>query len=205
MELFFSPLACSAASRIALYESGQTAAFTRVDTKTRRTDHGEDYLAVHPLGMVPALRLDDGRVLTENAAILQFLAERVPEAQLAPVAGMERALLWQWLCFIGTELHKTVFTPLLDAKAPAASKEYALALAETRLALLERHLTDRTYLLERFSVADAYLVVILGWTQVTPIELAKYPAVAAYVGRLRKRPSVAKALAEERELYTQAR
>jgi glutathione S-transferase len=109
--------------------------------------------------------------------------------------------LWQWLSFIGTELHKGVFTPLLDPKAPEGAKRYALELVDPRLQALERHLTGREFLLEQFSVADGYLVVILGWTQVTPIDLTRWPAVAAYASRLRKRPSVAKALAEERALY----
>ena len=195
MELYFSPLACSAASRIALYESGQTATFTQVDTRAKRTSKGDDYSAIHPLGFVPALRLDDGQVLTENAAILQYLASRVPEARLVPEDALERARLWQWLSFIGSELHKAVFTPLLDPHAPEQVKQHALGMAALRLQALEKHLAGRDYLLEEFSVADGYLVVILTWTQVTPIDLTRWPAVAAYANRLRQRPSIAKARA----------
>ena len=122
MDLYFSPLACSLATRIALYEAGAEAGFIEVDPKTKHiVDDGADYLKVYPLGMVPAIRLDDGALLTENAAILQYVAERFPGAHLAPASGIERARLQQWLCFIGTELHKGIFMPLLDSKVTAAT------------------------------------------------------------------------------------
>ncbi len=114
MDLYFSPLACSMASRIALYEADAPARFIEVDPKTKRTLEGEDFLTVNPLGLVPAIRTDDGEVLTENAAILQYIADHFPSAALAPRTGMARSRLHQWLCFIGTELHKAVFVPLLD-------------------------------------------------------------------------------------------
>jgi len=114
MELFFSPLACSTSSRIALYEAGATATFVEVDTKTKRTLSGQDYLAINPVGLVPALRLPDGAVLLENAAILQYLADAHPDAGLAPRSGFARARLQQWLSFIGTELHQALFLPLFD-------------------------------------------------------------------------------------------
>jgi glutathione S-transferase len=201
MELYFSPLACSAASRITLYEAGQSATFIEVDAKTKRTHTGQDFRAVHPLGLVPTLRLAEGDILTENAAILQYLAERFPEAGLVPAPGLERARLQQWLCFIGTELHKGVFTPLFDREAPEAVQQYALKGAQARLELLERHLRGREFLLECFSVADAYLVVVLNWAVATPIKLEGFPSVSAYLARLRKRPSVARALHEELALY----
>jgi glutathione S-transferase len=150
---------------------------------------------------VPTLRTDDGEVLTENAAILQYVADRFGAAGLAPADGLARTRLQQWLCFIGTELHKGVFAPLLDPKAPDAVKAYAVDKAAARLDVLMRHLEGREFVLDRFSVADAYLVTVLGWSVVTPIDLKKWPAVAAYVARLQARPSVAKAIAEERPLY----
>ena len=156
MDLYFSPLACSMATRIALYEAGADARFIQVDGKTKRTRDGSDYLAVNPLGLVPAIRTDEGEVLTENAAILQYVAGRFPDAQLAPPTGMERARLQQWLCFIGTELHKASFVPLLDRKAPDAVKTYTLEKGESRLAYLDKYLAGRDYLLDRFSIADAY-------------------------------------------------
>jgi glutathione S-transferase len=202
MELYFSPLACSMATRIALYEAGANATFVEVDSKTKRTSGGEDFLTINPLGLVPTLRTDEGELVTENAAILQYVADRFPGAELAPASGMERTRLHQWLCFIGTELHKGIYNALLDRKAPEVVKSYALEKSAARLELLAAHLADRAFLLDRFSIADAYLVTVLTWSVVTPIDLAKYPSLAAYVARLRERPSVAKALSVEFPLYT---
>lgn len=201
MDLYFSPLACSMATRIALYEAGADAHFIQVDTKAKRTSEGADFLAVNPLGMVPVIRTDDGVLLTENAAILQFVAERFPAAGLAPAGGVERARLQQWLCFIGTELHKYTFVPLLDAKAPEEAKRYARSKVEPRLAYLDDHLAGREFLLDRFSVADAYLTTVLNWGRAMAIDLAAWPSIRDYFGRMRQRPSVARALAEEGQLY----
>jgi glutathione S-transferase len=203
MDLYFSPLACSMATRVALYEAGEQANYLEVDPRTKqvRTD-GSDFNKINPIGLVPTLRTDDGVVLTENAAILQYVADRFPQAGLGPTSAAERPRLHQWLCFIGTELHKGLFLPLLDKTAPPDAKSYALAKYVSRLELLEDHLKDREYLLDHFSVADAYLVTVINWTMATPpIELAKWPALKAYYERLRTRPSVAKAIAEEFELY----
>lgn len=206
MEIYFSPLACSMASRIAVYEANADARFVEVDTAAKRTREGDvDYLAINPLGVVPALRTDDGAVVTENAAILQYLADRFPDAALAPRGGIERTRLQQWLSFIGTELHKSVFNPLLDRKAPQGAKDYAVGKSQLRLDVVARHLAGRDYLLDRFSVADAYLVAVLGWTAVVAIDLARWPVLDAYLVRLRARPSVARAVAEEGALYARRR
>jgi glutathione S-transferase len=201
MDLYFSPLACSMATRIALYEAGADARYVEVDPFTHATMDGTPLASITPLALVPAICTDEGDFLVENAAVLQYVAERHPEAQLAPTDARGRALLQQWLCFIGTELHKLVFAPLLDAKSPAGAKEYAMSKVQVRFDLLETHLTGREVLLDRFSVADAYLATVLNWTVATPIDVTKWPAVAAYLGRMRKRPSVAKALAIELPLY----
>ncbi len=203
MDLYFSPLACSMATRIALYEAGAAANYLEVDPKTKRVQHdGSDFLAVNPLGLVPTLRTDDGVILTENAAILQYVADRLPNAGIAARNDSERARLQQWLCFIGTELHKALFVPLLDRKAPAEMKAYTLEKGLSRLDYLNAYLEGREFLLDHFSVADAYLVTVINWTMATPpIELVKWPAVKAYYERLRARPSVAKAITEEFELY----
>lgn len=203
MDLYFSPLACSMATRIALYEAGAEAGYIYADPRTKRLPDGSDFRSVNPLGLVPVLRTDDGDVLTENAAILQYVAERFPDAQLAPAGGIERTRLQQWLCFIGTELHKALFVPLLDSKAPPEAKTYAAAKAESRLGYLDRYLTGREFLLDRFSVADAYLYTVLNWSRATPIDVTQWPAIKAYLSNLRKRPSVAKALAEEGALYAE--
>lgn len=201
MDLYFSPLACSMATRISLYEAGADARYIEVDPKTKRTLDGDDFLAINPLGLVPVLRLDDGALLTENAAILQYVADRHPRAGLAPADGMARTRLHQWLCFIGTELHKAVFAPLFDKKAPEGTTEHALAKAEPRLAYLSDHLSGREFLLDRFSVADAYLFAVLNWSTATPVDLARWPTLKDYHARLRQRPSVARALGEEFALY----
>ena len=203
MDLYFSPLACSMATRIAFYEADEAANFLEVDPKAKvvRND-GSDFRKVNPLGLVPTLRTDDGAVLTENAAILQYVADRFPKAGLGAASGIERTRLHQWLCFIGTELHKGLFVPLLDKKAVPEVKSYVLDKNLSRLDYLENHLKGRDYLLDHFSVADAYLVTVINWTMATPpVELAKWPAVKAYFERLRARPSIAKAIAEEFELY----
>jgi glutathione S-transferase len=200
MDLYFAPLACSMATRIALYEAGAQAQYIQRDRNKRLPD-GSDFCAVNPLGMVPTLRTDDGEVLSENAAILQYVAAQFPTAELAPAGGMERARLHQWLSFIGTELHKAVFLPLLRKDAPAEAKNYAAGLADARLAIVDKHLTGREFLLDRFSVADAYLFTVLNWSSATPVKLDGFPAIQAYVARLQKRPSVAKALSEEFALY----
>jgi len=203
MDLYFSPMACSLATRIALYEAGATASFLEVDPKTKvvRND-GSDFRSVNPLGLVPTLRTDDGLVLTENAAILQYVADQFPQSGLGTGLGMERSRLQQWLCFIGTELHKGLFIPILDKTAPPDMKSHVLGKNLSRLDYLDNYLKGRDYLLDHFSVADAYLVTVINWTMATPpIELAKWPSVKAYYERLRARPSIAKAVAEEYELY----
>jgi glutathione S-transferase len=202
MELYFSPMACSLASRISLYEAGaDDTRFIEVDPKTKRTLSDKDYLQIYPLGLVPLVRLDDGSLLSENAAILQYIAARYPQAELAPRDDIERARLQQWLCFIGTELHKGLFIPLFDQKAPDGTRAHTLKKYESRVNYLDNHLTGREFLLDRFSVADAYLYTILNWTAPTRVDLTPWPAIKAYHERLQKRPSVAKAFQEEFALY----
>ena len=203
MDLYFSPLACSMATRIALYEAGADANYLEVDPKTKMVQKdSSDFREVNPLGLVPTLRTDDGHVLTENAAILQYVADRFPHAGISTGPGIERSRLHQWLCFIGTELHKGLFVPLLDRKAPPEVKTYVLGKNISRLDFLENYLKGREFLLDHFSVADAYLVTVINWIMATPpIELAKWPTVKAYYDRLRARPSIANAVAEEFELY----
>src|SRR5262249_34968291 len=150
MDLFFSPLACSMASRIALYEAGAGANFIEVDPKSKRALDGLDYFTVNPLGLVPALRLDDGTVLLENAAILQLIADRYPEAGLAPRNGIARYRLQQWLSFVGTELHKALFVPLFDKALAETTRAKTLETGGKRLAYLNHDLEGREFLLDRF-------------------------------------------------------
>ncbi|UZE48371.1 glutathione binding-like protein [Rhodopseudomonas sp. P2A-2r] len=203
MDLYFSPMACSMATRIALDEAGADATYLEVDPKTKQVlQDGSDFRTLNPLGMVPTLRTDDGVILTENAAILQYVADRFPDSPIAAGTGIERTRLQQWLCFIGTELHKALFIPLLDPKASAETKAWALARGTSRLDYLEAHLQGREFLLDRFSLADAYLATVINWTMATPqLDFAQWPAIKAYHQRLRARPSIARAVAEEFELF----
>ena len=203
MDLYFLPMACSMATRIALNEAGASATFLEVDPKSKRvlTD-GSDFRAINPLGLVPTLRTDDGVVLTENAAILQYVADLFPDSAIAAGSGIERSRLQQWLCFIGTELHKGLFNPLLTETAPAEVKAYALQKGLPMLDYLNAQLEGRDHLLNDFSVADAYLVTVLNWSMaLPPIDLNKWPAIKRYYDLHRSRPSVANAIATEYALY----
>lgn len=201
MNLYFAPLACSLATRIALYEAGIEAQYTYVDLKTKRLSDGSDFLKVAPLGQVPVLCVSDNILLSENSAILQYVADRFPEAALAPTTGLERSRLQQWLSFISTELHKAVFVPLLDPKAPEGAKVYAREKAARCLEFLQEQVSARDFLLGGFTVADAYLVTVLNWAKLCDVNLAQWSAVRRYHQQLLKRSSIAQAVSEEWTLY----
>jgi glutathione S-transferase len=201
MELYFAPLACSLATRISSYEAGADCKFHQVDTRAKRVADGSDFFAINPLGMVPAVRVDSGELLLENPAVLLWLADQHPEAKLAPKDGLARYRLIQWLSFVGTELHKLVFTPLLDSKSNDGAKAYAREKAKTRLEYLNKHLEGREFLLDRFTVADAYLTAVLNWAQFVELDLRPYPNVLAYHQRMHARQAVKKAFGEEMALF----
>ena len=201
MDIFFSPLACSMASRIVVYEAGAEANFILVDTKAGKTADGGDYRKINPKGLVPAIRTDEGEVLTENAAVLQYLGDRFPQSGLAPT-GFDRSLLQQWLSFVGTELHSGVFHALFSGADGA--KAFAREEAVKRLSYLNDHLDGRDWLLDRFTVADAYLAVVLNWAAFVKLDLSPYPNVEAFLDRAKARPSIAKALSEEFALFQAA-
>src|SRR5215470_7644719 len=139
MDLYFSPLACSMATRIAFYEAGVEGRFIGVDTKSKRLADGSDFFAVNEMGQVPVLRTDTGELLTENPAVLQYVADQYPQSGLAPQSGMARYRLQQWLNFITSELHKVVFIPLLDPNCSQDAKTYAREKVERRFAYLNEH------------------------------------------------------------------
>jgi glutathione S-transferase len=202
MDLYFSPLACSMATRITLYEIGAKAGFIQVDNKAKRLEDGSDFLAINDMGQVPVLRTDEGELLTENPVVLQYVADRYPTSGLAPQPGsMERYRLQQWLNFTTSELHKVVFTTVLDPRSPEDAKAYARGKAAPRLGHLAKHLEGRQFLLDRFTIADAYLTTVLNWGRYSGIDLREWPAVQAYQQRMLERPSVAKAVSEEIALY----
>jgi glutathione S-transferase len=180
---------------------GAAARFHQVDNRQKRLAGGSDFLAINAMGQVPVLRTDDGELLTENPVVLQFVADQYPDSGLVPRDGMPRYRVEQWLNFITSELHKLVFNPLLDPRSEDGAKVFARGMAAQRFAYLNAHLAGRAYLLDRFTVADAYLVVVLNWAEFTGIDVAQWPAVQAYFARLRERPSVARAFAEESALF----
>ena len=198
MKLYFSPGACSLSPRIVLREAGLDFSAEQVDLRTKQTAGGADYRLVNPKGVVPALMLKDGAVLTEGPAIVQFLADLVPEKKLAPVAGsFERYRLAEWLNYIGTEVHKG-FSPLFNRAASQDTREAAIAHLATRFDFLARSLEGRDYLMgERFTVADAYLFTVLSWCGFTNVDLSRWPVLQAFHARVALRPAVQQALSDE--------
>ena len=191
MKLYLAPGACSLADHIALHEAGLAFKPVRVDLRTRRTEDGQDFNQVNPKGYVPALVLDDGQLLTENVAILAWIAERAP--QLAPAGELGRIRLLEMLAFIGSELHKP-FVRLLFPTGEA-DKAAARRLLDQRFGFLAEGL-EHDYLFGREAgVADAYLYVMLRWAQMSGVEV---PArLSAFAGRMSARPAVQQALQHE--------
>ena len=198
MQLYFSPGACSLASHITLREAGLPLDLKRTDTKTKKVEDGSDYFAVNSKGSVPALRLDDGQVLTEGPVILQYLADLKPETQLAPKAGtLARARLQEWLNYITSEVHKS-FSPLFNPAASDEVKGFMRAVIEKRFDWLDKQLTGKQYLTgDQFTIADAYLFVVANWSNFVGIDLTKWPALKAFQDRVYARPAVQAALAAE--------
>lgn len=199
MKLYYMPGACSLASHIALKEAGAEFALEKVDGKAKRTASGEDFLSVNPNGYVPALRFDDGDILTEGPAILAHIAETNPATGLLPAAGSrDRARVLQHLNFVGSELHKA-FSPFFMDKLEGEALTKATDKLNARLNHIENVLADgRKFLVgDKFSIADAYLFVVAGWTKFINFDLSRWPRLAAFVGRIAERPAVKAALSAE--------
>ena len=198
MKLYYLTGACSLASAISLLEAGLKFELVKVDRKTRRAADGLDFNEVNPKGYVPALTLVNGEVLTENVAVLQYIADRNPAAKLAPAAGtLERYRLMEWLSFINSEIHKS-FSPLFRAEAHEAVKEYARANLTRRLDYAERALGSKPYLMgEQFTVADAYLYVVLGWGTHVNVDIGRWPQLKRLHDRVGARPCTIEALKSE--------
>jgi glutathione S-transferase len=202
MKLYYAPGACSLSPHIVACEAGIPLDLEKVDLSAKKTASGEAYRQVNPKGYVPALRLDDGSVLTEGPAIVQYLADRKPAAGLAPHAGtIERYRLQEWLGFLNSEIHKAwgaLFNPKAD-RGPVIEK------LNQRLQLLNGELDKRPYLLPGgFSVADAYLFTLLNWAGFTHVDLSPYPALVKYAERIQVRPKVQEALRAEGLLQEKA-
>lgn len=198
MKLYYLPGACSLAANIALREASLKFDLVKVDRQTKRAADGLDFNEVNPKGYVPALTLDSGETLTENVAVLQYIADRNPAAKLAPAAGtMERYRLVEWLAFINSELHKS-FGPLFRKDAPDDTKNYARRNIATRAGWLNSNLGARSFLMgEQFTVADAYLFVVLGWGARAGVDLAQWPQLQGLVARVGARANVIEALKSE--------
>lgn len=198
MKLYYSPGACSLSPHIVLREAGLPVELVKVDLKSHRLASGADYTKLNAKGYVPALELEDGTLLTEGPAIVQYLADRVPQSGLAPANGtIERYRLQEWLNFLTSEVHKS-FSPLFKPDALDAWKEAARDNLARRLTYVEQRLGDRPYLAgETFTVADAYLFTLLNWCQWTNVDLGRWPALKAHHERVAARPKVQEALRAE--------
>ena len=202
MELFFIPFACSLAPHIVCREAALPVVLTRVHLGTKHLQGGGSLLDINPKGQVPTLRLDDGSVLTENAAVLQYLADMNPAAGLGAPAGADaRYRLMEWLSFIGTEIHKRVLFTIFNHDNDDAARELARAEAPRKLAHVRQALEGREYLLgDRFTVADAYLLWALLLMPQAGVDRAATSMLQAYVDRCRARPGTAAAIETERKL-----
>jgi glutathione S-transferase len=198
MKLYYSPGACSLSPHIVLLEAGLPYTLEKVDLKTKKTEKGTDYSTINSKGSVPALQLDDGRVLTEGPAIVQYLADQKPDSGLAPRAGtFERYQLMEILNYITAELHKG-FGPLFNPESSAELKATAKTGLAKKFDWLSGSLANKTNVAgNTFTVADAYLFTILSWTGHVGIDLTKWPVLAAYHSRIAQRPKVQQALKEE--------
>ena len=197
MKLYYAPGTCSLSPHIVAREAGLPLTLVRVDNKNKTTEAGEDYRAINPKGYVPLLELDDGVRLSEGPAIVQYLADLAPASKLAPANGsLERYQLQEWLNFITSEVHKQ-FSPLFDATMPDEAKEKFRNRLATRFDWIAGQLKGRDYLMGSFTVADAYLFVVLGWTKFTGPDLARWPVLQEYVARVAARPHVQAAMKAE--------
>lgn len=198
MKLFYKPGACSLASHITLRESGKDFTLDGVDLMKKRLENGDDFFAVNPKGQVPALLLDDGTLLTEGVAIMQYLADSVPDRQLlAPTSSLSRYKTIEWLNFIATELHKG-FTPLFRPDTPEEYKPTVRALLEKKMQYVNESLKDNPWICgQRFSIADAYLFTVLRWAYAVKLNMEGSSHIEAYMARMAERPAVTAALKAE--------
>lgn len=198
MKLYYSPGACSLSPHITLHEAGLKFEHVLAPTKTHQLQDGTDYYSINPLGYVPLLELDDGTRLTEGPAIVQYIADQVPEKKLAPPNGtVARAQLQGWLNLIATEIHKG-FSPLFNPATPAAYKIMAIDKLLSRLAWVDGELASKAYVMGgEFSVADPYLFTVTNWAPKVGVDISRLQHLAAYRARIAARPAVQTAMKEE--------
>lgn len=191
MKLYYAKGACSQAPHIILHEAGLPHDSAKVDLRAKKLEDGSDYLRINPKGAVPALELDDGQVLTENAVILQYIADHAGAFDLLPRPGdLQRYRVLEWVNFVATELHKA-FGPLFNPAAGDEAKQLARDTIAKKLDFVEQQIGDKPYLSgDKFTLPDAYLFVILGWLGNMKIDIGGWPKLAAYRERLMERESV---------------
>lgn len=198
MKLYYSPGACSLSVHITLQESGLAFKPVLAPTKTHKREDGTDYYSINPLGYVPLLELDDGTRITEGPAIVQYIADQVPEKNLAPANGtLARTQLQSWLNFISTEIHKG-FSPLFNAATPEDYKTMAIDRLMTRLKWVDGQLAGKHYLMgDSFSVADPYLFTVTNWAPRVGVDIACFANLTAFRTRVAARPAVQAAIKSE--------
>ena len=197
MKLYYTPGACSMSPHIVAMEAGLPLDLVRVDLKTHKTADGEDYYTINPKGYVPALKLDSGEVLTEGPAIVQYLADQKPDAQLLPKEGtVARYHAIEWLAFINSELHKT-FSPLFGGQLSEDMQKAVKEKIRNRFEYVETHLNGDYLMGDQFMAPDAYMFVMLNWTRAMQIDVSGLPKLTAYFARVAARPQVQAALKME--------
>lgn len=204
MELYYSPFACSLASHITLREAGLDAGLVPVTLSSKKTADGRDFFTVNPKGQVPALRLDDGAILTENTAVIQYLADLEPAAGLLPPVGSpDRYRVLEWMSFVSTEVHKACFAVMFNPESPPEAKAWARATLPKKLEHAAGELGDREFLVGgRFTVADAYLTWALNLATLAKFDLP--PPLQRYLDRMKARPAVRTAMEAEAAAMAQA-
>ncbi|MGH6613046.1 glutathione binding-like protein [Sphingomonas sp.] len=204
MKLYFTPFACSLATRIAIEEAELDAEFVLVPSGRILPD-GRPFAVISPMEYVPAMENSGGMVLSEGTAVLTYIADLAAEGVLAPAPyTLERYQMMRWLNFIATEIHKGIFSPLMTRKSGEAAREWALGMMPKRFELLSRQLDGQDYLVGSFSVADAYLLAVLNWCEHASVPIADWPVLLGWRARMRQRPSVARAMAAEMPLLQAA-
>ena len=198
MKLYYMPGACSLSPHIVAREAGIDLELVKVDGKTKRTEDGADFLAINPKGYVPALELDDGQLLTEGPAIVQYLADLKPASHLAPANGtLARYRLQEVLGYINSEIHKS-YSPLFKPDTPDATRTERKEYLKRRYQFIENVLAKQPFLLgDKFTVADAYLFTVTNWAKHVELDLSGFQALLAFQKRVGERPAVREALAAE--------